>query len=179
MTDTQAAPAAATRQFPGAPTPSPFPSPDPSPAQPVFKRPPRPYQIPQSQVRPAPAVRNIHYAAPDEGIELKQLLVPMAWAGHTTRISILDRIEVTPVDGRWFAELIVIGKGRGELHLRVLRYVPLETAPDVALPADSMYEARHAGFGKWRVIRKADRVVMTENLPSKVAALAWIASHQV
>lgn len=47
----------------------------------------------------------------------------------------------------------------------------------VQMPETNEYEVVFAGAAKWRVIRKADRSVMIQDLGSRKAAAEWLREH--
>lgn len=126
--------------------------------------------------------RNIWLAKPDHQTDPKDLLKPEFWLHVAAVVKVLDRIEVIPESGEYFAELIVVDQSKTSLRVRLLRFVPLiegsgaeTTGEDVSNDPD--FEVAWRGGAKWTVLRKVDKVMIYRDMPSRDAALAKLAEH--
>lgn len=126
------------------------------------------------QLRQAEFVYNRWFATPPAGTTKADVLAPAFWTHVQAKVKAGDRIDVTPESGEWLAELLVRAAGENGLVLHVLHYHAFAAAE---LPAGSDYEVKFGGAAKWRVIRKADRHVLVESLPTREAAEAWLAGN--
>lgn len=127
------------------------------------------------QFRLAEYVRSTWSATPQAGTSPEEILKPEFWAHVAPELKAGDHIEVSPESGEWLVELLVRATGAAGIVVHPL-HVHNFTAPD--LPESKDYEVKFGGStAKWRVIRRADRHVVVEGLPTREAAEAWLANN--
>ncbi len=116
-------------------------------------------------------------AAPQAGTTLEEMQNPAYWAHVARGLKPHDRIEVRPVDGTWWAELIVRVVEPLAVKVHVLRHVEFTKGPTaLSMDAPEGFEFKHRGSRGWCVIRLEDNEVLSERHPDQVAAAAWLAS---
>lgn len=121
-------------------------------------------------------------ARPEPGTTLAEMEVPAYWGNVAAVLRPLDRIEVRPADGSWWAELLVRVVEPQSVKVYVLRHVefdrPMATTSLVETEAPEGYEYRHRGPARqWAVMRLADNTCLIEKHPSREAAAAWLSAH--
>jgi hypothetical protein len=122
--------------------------------------------------------RAIHYAAPEPGTELKAVLEPSYWANYARMLSVNDRIEVSPEDGTWWAELLVREVRHAFAAVAIISKV--EFAASAVDDIDfAGHIIRYAGPARqWVVIRKAKgklpETELRENFASSEAARDYV-----
>lgn len=139
--------------------------------------------------------RNIFRANPEAGTKLETLLDPVFWSHIAVNIKPYDTIEVIPEDGAYFVELIALGQNEKGLIVRALNIValhanapavgsffaPPETAGDVVMKdgdpvAPEGFSYKWMGpAGKYSVFRDADKAVVADKIPTKVALAEYFA----
>lgn len=133
-------------------------------------------QLATNRIQPVEFMRTIWYVTPENGTPLEAVLDPKYWAHVSWQFKPRDRIEVDADDGSYFAELMVIDAGRLFAKVELLRkheFTSTEVEGEM-----SLYEVKWAGrHAKWRVLRKADRVVLKDGFEDRQAADLWAASH--
>lgn len=135
--------------------------------------------------------RNVFRAQPEAGTKPEALLDPVYWSHVAVNLKMWDRIEVVPENGAWFAELIVIGNSPAGLVVHPLTLVDLtskaqlhasdeaeeETVKDGDPVAPKGFSYKWMGpAGKYSVFRDADKKVIADKIPSKVALAEFFAS---
>jgi len=133
-------------------------------------------QLATNRIQTAEYMRTIWYVTPESGTPMESLLDPKYWAHVSWQFKPRDRIEVDCEDGSYFGELMVIDAGRLFAKVELL-WEHKFTATEVA-GEQSLYEVKWAGrHAKWRVMRKADKVVLQDGFEDRQAADLWAASH--
>ena len=110
----------------------------------------------------------------------QDLLEPAYWAHMSAQFKPRDRIEAWADDGTWMAEYVVLEAGRNWAKLHLLTVYHLTTSDQSLTKADQMtpYSVEHKGpHGKWTVIRKSDREVMSEGHETIQGATDWITNR--
>lgn len=136
-------------------------------------------QLQTTRFESAEHQRNLWVAVPEHGTPFEAVLTPAYWAHVSARMRPWDRIEVTPEDGSYFAELLVQDAGRLYAKVAVLQNVKLELV-EVRMGEDgsSDYEVKWAGsVKKWRVMRKSDRAELRDRFPTQAEALTWVQQY--
>lgn len=117
--------------------------------------------------------RNVHVAYPEHGTPFEALLDPGYWAHVSATMKIGDKIEVTPDDMSYSAELRVLDVGTLFAKVGVYHKVDwddVEVTGD--LPAKSGLEIKFRGpHLRWCVLRGAD--ALKERCMSRGDAEVW------
>lgn len=116
---------------------------------------------------------------PEVGTKLEDVLEPEYWANVSSRVNPHDIITVVPEDTSFYAKLFVLSSGKTSLKVHVIEYTDFSK---VAKPArtklEDFFEIKFAGAAKWRVTRKSDgSVVSNEQLQSRENAEEWLAKN--
>jgi hypothetical protein len=119
--------------------------------------------------------RNAYRLTPEVGLPLAEILKPSYWVHTAVMLRPGNIVEVAPTDMSWFAELYVRSAGANEVRVALLRHVEFDK-PQTAVDTDEC-EIKFAGGAKWRVMRKADKAVLSENHQTREQAEAWLARH--
>ena len=132
----------------------------------------------EGQMMLAEVRRQEMIVCPEHGTTLEEMNRPGYWANVAKQLKPLDRIEVRPADGTWWAELLVRAVEPFSVLMMVMRTADLSTGStgEVSEIPDG-YEVRHRGANGWSVIREEDRIVLTEKQPSREQAEAWLSAH--
>ena len=103
----------------------------------------------------------------DENFE--DVLTPSYWAHVAAQLRVMDRVEVSPADGTWLAELVVSAVTNTEAKMSVYRFVELEPCklPELGIGKADKVASADAYFRRWNakdmsheVIRKEDNIVV-------------------
>jgi hypothetical protein len=108
------------------------------------------------------------------GTPFANVLSPEFWA-NIVRLRPDDIIEVRTEDRKFYAELLVLARGRNWATVAVIRN-PVELKSAALPPSDtSAYKVEYAGsHAQWRVLRASDNSVMRDKFPTEDAALLWV-----
>jgi hypothetical protein len=136
-----------------------------------------------SRFKPAELVRIIYDAKPEAGTAFEDVLKPEYWAhlGETVRPG--DRIEVTPEDGAYFAELLVRDCGRLWAKVELLRkvdFVAVDPAVETSTIDPSHTVEWRGPNGKFAVLRHGragGKEVLHSGFETREAANAWLGEH--
>jgi hypothetical protein len=132
-----------------------------------------------NQVRQAEFCRQVFVAVPEAGADFKDLIKPEAWAHVHQQFQRGTRIEVMPEDGAYFAELYVTSVSLNAAHVVVLRKIDLDKVKENSVAKQSAFEYAYKGPVKLHcVIRKSDKEIVKDSLPSKKACLDWIEQNE-
>jgi hypothetical protein len=126
------------------------------------------------QLKPAEFVRTVLAALVPPETKPEDVLHPEYWVHVQRSLKTGDRIEVQPESAEWLLVLLVRAVPAEGVVVTVLHKHVFDETPAAA---DDAYEVKFSGGAKWRVIRKADRQVMVENLPTREAASKWKADN--
>lgn len=125
------------------------------------------------QFKEAQFAYKIFSARPDAGTSVEDLLQPAYWANIAEQLQPTCRIEVMPLDGAYFAELIVVSANRTAAVVVPLRVVQLTSSvdgADVDGGEDPEYFVKFRGPRKFCVLRKADGLPVIEDIDTKEQA---------
>ena len=128
----------------------------------------------QNRIRLAEYDRLIYSVTPEPGVPIEEILKPEYWAHVAKQFQPGTRLEVTPEDRSWFAELYVRSNTNNSVSVAVLRHIKFDSAPKPAADNGEPYEIKHRGGAGWSVIRKSDKVPVFEKGQSKLDAERWV-----
>lgn len=111
------------------------------------------------------------------GTSVEDVCRPEFWLHVASRLKRMDIIEVLPEDEVWLAELLVIRSGVGAVMVKVLRHDMIDEAGGEPSELSSVVEWG-GPVHKYRVIRKADRHVISHGFADKATALADQAQYE-
>jgi hypothetical protein len=132
------------------------------------------YRLLQGQLQTSETARNHYVARPEAAVTREQMLRPAFWSHVAKMLRAGDRIDALSADASWFMELVVRASDGVEVAIGELRFVAFDA---IAQRNPDDYEIAYKGpVVRWRITRKADGVIVQENLQSKLAAEAWLAS---
>lgn len=115
---------------------------------------------------------------PAVGTSIDDMLKPDYWVHVASKMKALDRIEVRPSDGQWWAEMLVQVVEPGAVKVMVLRAVDFSRAASPeAQPVPDGYTIKWRGAARWGVIRDEDKFVLHEGENSREGAEAWLTVH--
>lgn len=112
---------------------------------------------------------------PEQGLTLADILKPSYWVHTAVLLRPGTMIEVAPADMSWFAELYVRSAAANEANMAVIYHVEFDKKP---VEDNAECEIKFAGGAKWRVSRKSDKAVLSENHQTRELAEAWLKEHQ-
>lgn len=116
-------------------------------------------------------VQHFHVLAP--GARLEDLLVPDIWSLAAPKLHRNDLIEVVPVDGSWWAMLLVLKTGPEYAEVAILHRIDLPAAP---LTVDDLPLGHSVFFlgprRLWAALRGEQ--ILRHGFSTKDAAIAWI-----
>lgn len=148
---------------------------------------------------PAEYARLRFAITPEPHETLADVVQPKYWVHAASKLKPHSIIEVVPSDGSYYAELFVESCGHIWANMRILRVVVFdETATKEKTQTKTVTKVK-VGDGKeipeadngtdhyvdWggpqnkgRVIRKSDKQIVQQGLPTKDAARAWMKEHE-
>lgn len=129
------------------------------------------------QLQTAEHLRRDLIVKPERGTTLAEMLVPQYWVHVHRQLQALDRIEVRPADGSWWAELLVIAVEPFAARVEVLREHQIGRQNGAEIEPPKGYSFMHRGSNGWCAIRLSDGIVLKEKEPSIEAIAAWLAGH--
>lgn len=118
------------------------------------------------------------------GDTLADYMRPAYWSNIARNLRAKDRIEVTCEDNSHFCELYVFDAGNNWVKVGLLRFEEFgQNAAEQGLTAQGTPEYKIAFGGnlhKWRVIRTADGVCITKDMPflTEKAAQDWLLEYR-
>lgn len=112
-----------------------------------------------------------------DGETIDDVLQPSYWAHVAAQMQTLDRVEARAETGEWTADLIVKAVGRNWAVMYLVKKHDL-TATQEAPKEVSGYEVVFRGPRKWCVVRLADKALIQEDQPTRVAATNWLESYE-
>ena len=142
-------------------------------------------QLSPESLKPFEYISTRHDALVAQGVTVEDLLNPAYWAHHAVKLRPMDEIRARAEDGTWMAYLVVLASDRTWARCQLLSKHNLGTA-DVALTQANeaevkrqkgLYTISFSGPEKYRVIRKADKNVMSSGHEQKQDAERWLDRH--
>ena len=122
---------------------------------------------------PADHVRNLYAISVPADVALKDLQDGKAWTHVAAQLHRNDRVEVTRVDGAFYAEFHVLAASKNWAKVHLIRHVDLSKVEVGTSP-----ESFHIKWGndntKFRIHRTTDKSVIKDGFESKEHAQAWI-----
>ena len=128
----------------------------------------------QNRLTAAEFNRTVWFAQPEPGTTIEEMLKPSYWAHVAKAIKKGDRIEITPTNGEWFAELYVRSTTGASVYVFKLRYVEF----GAKLIIDEGIEVKHRGAAGWSAVRKSDKKVLVEKAETKEDVEQWLKEHE-
>ena len=130
----------------------------------------------QNGITQADYARVVWRLTPEAGTTPEDILVPAYYAHVAKQLKPGAKIEVTPVDGSWYAELYVRSSDAISAKVALLE---LYTFDEVAQVEAAAFEIKHRGPKGWSVVRTSDKAVVFENGKAKDEASQWIADQSL
>ncbi len=120
--------------------------------------------------------RNVHrYILPREDT-LEDALETDYWTHIAMKLTVLDRIEINPDDGSFYAELLVRSLQFGMVVTTVLNHVEFDNTVVQRQP-ESDYRVKWNGpHDKWCVFQHDEK--LTDKIETQSAAVIWLKDHQ-
>ena len=130
-----------------------------------------------SRVTPAEFKRTIHSMTPEAGTKLSDIMAPAYYRHVASQFKSMDRIEVMPDDGAWYAELMVLYVSKMEVRVAKLSHVKLDTVKPEEVE-DETHEVKWRGpSAKWGVVHKKTGDVVKDGFANKEEAAAYLSEH--
>lgn len=128
-----------------------------------------------SEMKLAEFERSVYRVTLQEEYTKDDLLNPSFWAHVAQSFRPTDLVEVYRVDGKVFAQLVVMSCDKTWAKMAILQYVDLAKAEKSSLDGmESEYMVKLRGPKRWSVIRRADNQILQENLFSESDAKNWL-----
>lgn len=125
------------------------------------------------QVVIAESRRITHHIALDAGTPLTDLLVPDFWTLSASKLHRRDLIEVEPMDGSWWALLLVISTGPEFAELAILQKIDLPAKPRTADDLPLGHSVFFLGSTRlWAALRGEQ--ILKCYFSTKDAAIEWL-----
>jgi hypothetical protein len=127
--------------------------------------------------KPAEYVREVYSATIPVGVTLDDMAEPEFWMHVANALKIYTHIECYWEDGSQYAELLVTNRTNSSARTTVIVHKDLRSvAGAIDLGAEiGKFEISFAGPANgYRVIRKASREVVKDNLQTEDAAREWL-----
>lgn len=123
----------------------------------------------RSRLHPGDSFRRVLVAVVPYGTTEEQLMNPAFWSMVASQLSINDRIEVYCEAGSYFAELMVRGVGVNSVSVQMLR-IHVLTEPQMEQREAPLFVRYGGAHSQWQVVRKSDKSVVREHLPTQDVA---------
>lgn len=130
-----------------------------------------------AQLVDAESVRRDVIVRPERGTDIEEMLAPEYWAHVAKGLHPLDRIEVRPDGGQWWAEMLVHVVEPFSATIEVLKVIRFGERGGKPIAAPVGYEFRNRGVNGWCVVRLSDNTILREKEGSIEAAEAWLTAH--
>jgi hypothetical protein len=120
-------------------------------------------------------------ANPKKDTPLDDILDPQYWDVVKDKFRVVEEkhqgqiVEIYPVDGKYFAELLVVKLDNGQVCINKLSYTPLDEDRPRLTVTDFKIEHR-GGRNKWSILRN-DGTVIEEFLASEASAKKSLAVY--
>lgn len=111
------------------------------------------------------------------GTPIEALKDPAYWANVAQMMNVPGMIHAMPVDGSYYARLMVRSKGPNWAHVALVEHVKFESAESVVNKAKGFDIAWGTGKSKFKVLRLADKAVMKEGFQTREEAAEWLAAN--
>lgn len=131
-----------------------------------------------SRCQLAEQARNVYSAVVESGTTMEEVKEPSFWA-HVSgprNFRPLDRIEVMPEDGVFWAELLVLSAGPMFAKVHVLRHHEIGEVGTSSL-SDAFQVGWKGPVRQFAVIRAKDNAIMQDKFQTREAALGWLADN--
>ncbi len=129
------------------------------------------------RIVPAEYKRTIHMVTPEAGTKIEAMLDPTYWRHVARLLKPLDRLEVMPEDGAWYAELMVIFTAQNEVKVKQLSFIELDAVDVDAIVTDT-HEVKWRGpSAKFGVVNTKTGEVLKDGFADKQLAASYMAEH--
>src|SRR3990167_9871215 len=116
-------------------------------------------------------------AKPPAGTKREDVLNPLFWKHVGRRFQAPAFINVMPLDGAWFSQLLVLYADRFRVNVTELQHKEINTAA-YAETENQEYEAVFlSGSGKHGVKRRADKQIIRHGFATLDEARAWMMDY--
>ncbi len=110
--------------------------------------------------------------------DIKALLKPEYWVHVAKMLKQFDRIEVLAEDGSYFADLIVTASSKKWAKVNILMHKKLAGTPKVVSAVPGFIVEWSGPHHKFRVVRDADKEIMSKEHETKELAIEWLNEHK-
>ena len=129
------------------------------------------------RIKEAEFVRTVFAVAVPAGTTLAEMASPAYWTHVAARLQNGSRLEVTPEDGAWYAELYVVACAKTWAKTVLLRQVALESSEPLPDETHGFTIAWGGNLKKFRVVRDSDKAELKAEFPTKREAGAWLDNY--
>lgn len=139
---------------------------------------PKPRKLHASRCQLAEQARNVYSAVLESGTTMDELKEPSFWA-HVSgpkNFRPMDRIEVMPEDGTFWAELLVLNAGPMFAKVYVMRHHEIGEVGTSSL-SDAFQIGWKGPVRQYAVIRAKDNTIMQDKFASRETAMGWLAEN--
>lgn len=134
-------------------------------------------KILSNRIRPAEYDRVIWAATAEAGVTLKDVQEPAYWSHVAKNLRAGAQIEVTAVDGSWFARLYVRSADGNSAKVFVLDSWIFDQVAEATPTAE--FTVKHRGPKGWSVLRASDNAIVFEGGATRSDADQWVASQSL
>lgn len=115
----------------------------------------------------------------DETVSRETLTDPMYWKLVAPQLRPNTIIQVHPLDGSYWAELLVTESGANYAVVKELRFVPIdmEKPMDGVDDIEDLYDIKRSTGNKYKIYRKGEADPVFDGLPTKEAARQKLRMH--
>lgn len=103
---------------------------------------------------------------------------PIFWSHVAPKFTEYDRIEIRPESGEWIAELVVTEVSRSWAKVFQIQRYELTGVTTKKFDRGEFDVSWGGPHQRWRVIRRADNQIMTQQLPNRRAAESWVDNYE-
>lgn len=120
------------------------------------------------------AAQNQWMVKAPEGATIEDVINPIFWTHCTNRINALDEVRVISFDGSWYAIVLVVFADGADVRCRLLSLHELDEVTESTV-AEELFKISWGGPSQlFRVIRKADNLVVQSGFLTRKEAIRWV-----
>lgn len=131
-------------------------------------------RIAEADFQQTEAAQSFFTVTAPAGTVREDLLDPGFWVHVASRLRPMCEINVIAQDCSWYAKLICLYSQGREVQIRELGYWPLDVVEQRGAETDAFTVQWAGPVHQWRVVRKADGVVMHKGFKTRNEAAAWM-----
>lgn len=131
-----------------------------------------------TQLQLAQFARNVFVLTVENTVAQSDILKPIFWTHIAEKLKKGDRVEVTPEDGSWYAEFMIVSSSSNWAKVVPLRVIQIDSDYVSAKALDEYYVKWASKALGFRVHRRGDGQVVKDKFETAESANTWIQTIQ-